>query len=85
MMWTEQKTTGGEPTGYGMGWGVTPVQEGVRRLTHSGNQAGAASVFHVMPEVGVVIALMTNLEDYEAGRLSREVANALRDHVMSRR
>lgn len=84
-MWTEQKTSAGEQTGYGLGWGVTPVQDGVRRLTHSGNQAGAASVLHVVPEEGAVIALMTNLEDYEAGRLSREVANVLREHVRSRR
>lgn len=85
MMWVEQKTTSGEATGYGMGWGVTPVQEGIRRLTHSGNQAGASSVFHVIPEEGVVIALMTNLEDYAAGRLSREVANVIRDYVRSQR
>lgn len=84
MMWTEQKTTAGEGVGYGMGWGVTEPQDGIRRLTHSGNQAGAASVLHVIPEQGVVIALMTNLEDYEAGTLSREVAQVLRAHVMGR-
>ena len=84
-MWKEQATTSGTATGYGLGWGVTPAQEGIRRLTHSGNQAGAATVLHVIPEEGVTIALMTNLEDYEAGRLSREVANVLREYVRSLR
>lgn len=84
MMWTEQRTTGGEGVGYGMGWGVTEPQDGIRRLSHSGNQAGASSVLHVIPEQGIVIALMTNLEDYEAGTLSREVAQAIRTHVMER-
>lgn len=84
-MWTELSTADGKPTGYGLGWGVTPAQDGIRRITHSGNQAGAATVLHVIPEEGVVIALMTNLEDYEAGRLSREAANVLREHVRSRR
>jgi CubicO group peptidase (beta-lactamase class C family) len=81
-MWTEGKTRDGTPTGYGLGWGVTPPQDGVRRLTHSGNQAGAASVFHVLPEVELSYAIMTNLEDAELGPISRGIAQVLRTHLL---
>ena len=82
LMWTEGRTRDGAPTAYGLGWGVTPAQEGIRRLTHSGNQAGAASVIHVLPEIGLAYAIMTNLEDAELGPISRAVAQTLRPHLM---
>ena len=81
-MWTEGKTADGKATSYGLGWGTTPAQEGIRRFTHSGNQIGAASVFHVLPEVGLTYAIMTNLEDTEMGGLSRGIAGVLRTHLM---
>jgi CubicO group peptidase (beta-lactamase class C family) len=81
LMWTEARTPDGKGTGYGLGWGVTPMQEGVRRLSHSGNQIGAASVFNVVPEVEVSYAIMTNLEDTDLGPASRGVANILRKYL----
>jgi CubicO group peptidase (beta-lactamase class C family) len=83
-MWTDGKTRDGAGTGYGLGWGVTPAQEGIRRLTHSGNQVGAASVLHVLPEVSLSYAIMTNLEDTALGPVSRAIANILRAHVMGK-
>jgi hypothetical protein len=61
---------------------VFPAQEGIRRISHSGNQAGAASFLVILPEVGVTYAIMSNLEDAELGTISRGIANALRDHFM---
>lgn len=78
-MWTEQKTTVGQGTAYGLGFGVVPAQEGIRRVSHSGNQAGAASFLVILPEVGITYAIMTNREDAELGTISRGIANALRD------
>ena len=78
-MWTEQKTANGTATGYGLGFGVQPPQEGIRRISHSGNQAGASSLLVILPEVGVAYAIMTNLEDAELAPLSRSIANVLRD------
>ena len=57
----------------------TPAQDGIRRMSHSGNQAGAASFLVMLPEVGVTYAIMTNLEDAELGTISRGIANAMRD------
>jgi CubicO group peptidase (beta-lactamase class C family) len=84
-MWTDGRTRDGTPTGYGLGWGVTPAQDGIRRLTHSGNQAGAASVFHMLPEAELGYAIMTNLEDAELGPISRGIAEVLRPHLMRRK
>ena len=81
-MWTEQKTSAGKGTGYGLGFGVQPAQEGIRRVSHSGNQAGASSGLVILPEVGVTYAIMTNLEDGEIGPISRGIANALREAFM---
>jgi serine beta-lactamase-like protein LACTB len=84
-MWTEQKTTDGKGTGYGFGFGVFPAQEGIRRVSHSGNQAGASSFLVILPEVGVTYAIMTNLEDAELGTISRGIANTLRDTFMPKK
>jgi CubicO group peptidase (beta-lactamase class C family) len=82
LMWTDGRTTSGDSTGYGLGWGVTPAQEGIRRLTHGGNQIGASSRLDVLPEVGLAYAIMTNLEDVEMGPISRGIAQILRKHLM---
>ena len=84
-MWTEQKTSDGKGTGYGLGFGVFPAKDGVRRLSHSGNQAGASSFLVVLPEVGVTYAIMTNLEDGELGTISRGIADTLRDTFIKSR
>jgi CubicO group peptidase (beta-lactamase class C family) len=83
-MWTEQKTTDGKGTGYGFGFGVFPAQEGIRRLSHGGNQAGASSFLVILPEIGVTYAIMTNLEDGELGTISRGIANAMRAAFMEK-
>jgi CubicO group peptidase (beta-lactamase class C family) len=81
-MWTDGRTKNGEATGYGLGWGVAPPQEGIRRLSHTGNQIGAASGLVVLPEVSLAYAIMTNLEDVEIGPVSRGIAQILRKHLM---
>jgi serine beta-lactamase-like protein LACTB len=84
-MWTEGNAADGKATGYGLGFGVFPAQEGIRRVSHSGNQAGAASFLVILPEVGVTYAIMCNLEDAELGTISRGIANALRDTFMPKK
>ena len=83
-MWTDGTTKDGKPTGYGLGWGVNPAVDGVRRFSHTGNQIGGASVFHVLPEAGFSYAIMVNLEDTEMGPMSRGVATILRKHMLGK-
>lgn len=81
-MWTSGRTTSGEETGYGFGWGVQPPQEGIRRISHTGNQIGASSALILLPEVGVAYAVMTNLEDVQMGPINRGIAQIMRKHLM---
>lgn len=83
-MWTEQKTADGSGTRYGLGFGVFPAVDGIRRVSHSGNQAGASSFLVILPEVGATYAIMTNLEDAELGTISRGIAGALRAAFMGK-
>jgi CubicO group peptidase (beta-lactamase class C family) len=83
-MWTEQKTADGKGIGYGLGFGVFPAEEGIRRMSHGGNQAGASSFLVILPEIGVTYAIMTNLEDGELGTISRGIANAMRAAFMGK-
>ena len=61
-MWTEQKTSDGQATGYALGWGVR-TSGGRMVVSHSGNQAGAASLFSIDTTNHLALAVMSNLED----------------------
>ena len=62
-MFTSQKTTAGEETGYGMGWGVGKSKSGKVEYEHSGGSVGGTSQLIVYPETHLVVALVTNLSD----------------------
>ncbi|HTZ33081.1 MAG TPA: serine hydrolase, partial [Methylomirabilota bacterium] len=62
-MFTSQKTTGGEETGYGIGWGVQKTKSGKIIYEHSGGAIGGTSQLIIFPETRVVVALVTNLSD----------------------
>jgi CubicO group peptidase (beta-lactamase class C family) len=81
-MWTIGRTKSGEATNYGLGWSVQPPQEGLRRISHNGNQIGASGGFIIIPEVGLTYALLTNLEDVDIPVLTRGVGQILRKHLM---
>ena len=60
-MLTSQKTTAGEETGYGIGWGVQKTPTGKLVYEHSGGAVGGTSQLIVYPESHVVIAVIANL------------------------
>jgi CubicO group peptidase (beta-lactamase class C family) len=60
-MFTSQKTTAGEETGYGIGWGVAKTPSGQRIFEHAGGSVGGTSQLIVYPDSRVVVALVTNL------------------------
>ncbi len=61
MMWTPQQTNDGTPTRYGLGWGLGEVR-GQRAVNHAGGQAGTATMLGMLPESGIAIAVMCNLQ-----------------------
>jgi len=71
-MWTSQKTRDGVDTDYGFGFGVQMRKDG-KNVSHSGNQAGAASLMRISPERRAVLVIMTNLEDAPLGQLANQI------------
>lgn len=62
-MFTSQKTTSGEETGYGIGWSVGKSKSGKVVYEHAGGSVGGTSQLILYPETHVVVALVTNLSE----------------------
>lgn len=61
LLFTSQKTTSGQETGYGMGWFIHTSKSGQRVYEHAGGSVGGTSQLIIYPDTGVVVALTTNL------------------------
>lgn len=75
-MWTPSPLRDGKPTRYGMGWNVYR-QNGQLIAEHSGGQQGTNTHLWLMPERRMAIAVLANLEQGGAIRLTRELAAIL--------
>ena len=76
-MWTRQKTRGGEGIDYGFGWGIGETNEGYKVVSHSGGQAGTSTLLVLLPEKGLAIAVMSNLEGASLGSIIQQIRNIL--------
>lgn len=56
-LWTRTKLNDGTEIAYGLGWRISPDH---RVMMHTGSQQGAQSVLVVVPDEGLVLAVMTN-------------------------
>jgi hypothetical protein len=75
MALTPQKVRGGRTTGYGLGWVLG--RRGTRReVYHVGGQPQVSTVVYMLPDAGVAVAILANLEGVENGLLdlARQVA-----------
>jgi len=74
-MLVRQRTRDGKPTGYGLGWAVG-AERARREVYHIGGQPRVSTVLYLLPESGVAVVFLTNLEG--AGtpllELARQVA-----------
>lgn len=61
LLFTSQRTTGGEATGYGIGWFLGADRLHHRRVFHGGGAVGGTAAFGVDRDSRVVIAILTNL------------------------
>lgn len=73
-IFTEQHTTDGKPTGYGMSWFISKDRLGNQIFWHSGSSVGGNSMLILYPKQKAVIAMQTNLTDSNMGELPRELA-----------
>lgn len=76
LMFTPQRTRDGRATGYGLGWYVGE-RAGRRWVEHSGSQPGASTHLLMLPERGMVVAALTNLERAPARAIAWKLAEAL--------
>ncbi len=77
-MWTSLKTRDGKPTGYGLGWGVGE-RNGMKEVSHGGAQQRVSTYLYTIPDKGLAVVLMTNLENIGGGlaSLSSQIADLL--------
>lgn len=77
-MWVPQKTRDGKATEYGLGWGVSE-RMGLKEVHHGGAQQRVSTMLHTIPEKGLAVVVMTNLEGIGGGlaTLTREIAHIL--------
>lgn len=75
-MWTSQKTRDGKETSYGFGWGVSE-RNGMREIQHSGAQQRVTTNLYMIPEKGIAVVLMVNMERVGLDALSKQIADIL--------
>jgi len=71
-MWTRQKLKDGTLTSYGLGWGISQTSL-LKTVSHSGGQAGTSTYLVIIPEKGLAISIMSNLEGFAMERFTRDV------------
>ena len=77
-MWTSLKTRDGKDTNYGLGWAVE-VRHGMKEVHHGGAQQRVSTFLYTIPDKGLAVVLMANLENVGTGlhNLCREIADIL--------
>jgi len=73
-MWQPSTLADGSSIPYGLGWGITTYR-GERLYAHNGAQQGARASLWILPERGLVIAVLTNYESHDVNRLAQLVAD----------
>jgi CubicO group peptidase (beta-lactamase class C family) len=63
LLFTSQRTSAGEETGYGIGWFVKQDSLGHHWAFHGGSAVGGTAVLGVDRDAHVVMAVLTNLSD----------------------
>ena len=80
LLWTEQKTTSGEGTGYGIGWRIAPDEEGNKWIGHGGGSIGGTTQLWLLADSGLVIAMASNLTELDFGDLLPRLAKTFLAH-----
>lgn len=78
-MFARQRTRDGKPTGFGLGWAVD-TKRGRREVYHIGGQPRVSTVLYLLPDSGVAVVFLSNLEGVGTSLLdlARQVADIVR-------
>ncbi|PYP02153.1 MAG: hypothetical protein DMD25_06685 [Gemmatimonadetes bacterium] len=63
LLFTSQRTSAGQSTGYGIGWFLRTDSLGHRWAFHGGGAVGGTAVFGLDRDSRLVVAILTNLSD----------------------
>lgn len=74
-MWTEQQTSQGEGTGYGLGFRLDSL-DGKKLVGHSGGQAGVSTHYLLSPSTNTTVAVMSNLQHAQLHGICRQALRA---------
>jgi len=80
LMWTSQETAAGEPTGYGMGFRVGELDGGLQ-VGHTGAQSRVSTTLQMLPDVGVGVVILCNLEGVKFAQVAAEALRLLREEA----
>lgn len=75
-MWTRQRLKNGSETTYGLGWGVEQALK-MKIVSHVGGQVGTSTYLLLIPDKGMAIGVMSNLQGSQLSRLSRQIVMIL--------
>lgn len=77
-MWTRQKTRDGNETTYGLGWQLGG-HNGLKDVSHGGAQQRVSTYLYMIPEKGLAVVVMANLENVggSLNKLTRQIADIL--------
>ncbi|WP_158636339.1 serine hydrolase domain-containing protein [Aerolutibacter ruishenii] len=79
ILWTEQRTSAGANTGYGIGWRTVVDAEGNRWIGHGGGSIGGTTQFWLFPDQQLVIAVASNMTELDYGDLLPRLRNLFTD------
>ena len=77
-MWAKQTLKDGKFSPYGLGWGIGE-HGGMKEVSHGGAQQRVSTYLYMLPEKGLAVAVMSNLEGAGngLGKLSAQIADIL--------
>ena len=79
-LWKEQRTKAGEGTGYGLGFSLSTL-DGERQVGHSGAQSRVSTNLQMLPDRGVGVVVLCNLQGVKLGGLMRRLLRRLRQEL----
>jgi CubicO group peptidase (beta-lactamase class C family) len=72
-----QNTTGVPNAGYGIGWGLTEDDNGLRRVAHTGGMPGVNTALYLYPEEDLAVAVLSNTTSRHPFVVAQEIVAAL--------
>lgn len=81
-MWTEQRTTEGHGTSYGLGWMIRK-HRGTQVVAHTGELPGASTILYILPAKHISFVVLADSDAAGLWKLADRLADVLSDYAVS--